>query len=95
MKSSMERGKWVFFQNCHLAPSFMPSLERLVEHINPEKVRNHSDKSYLVCFIPVIIIIIHFILYNTRSKIVCGTSQHIKNYSLECLSKQINILKYY
>ncbi|KAK2138908.1 hypothetical protein NP493_6950g00001 [Ridgeia piscesae] len=41
MKSSMERGKWVFFQNCHLAPSFMPSLERLVEHIDPEKV--HRD----------------------------------------------------
>jgi len=42
MKSSMERGKWVFFQNCHLAPSFMPSLERLVEHIDPEKVRNYT-----------------------------------------------------
>jgi len=34
----MERGKWVFFQNCHLAPSFMPALERLVENIDPDKV---------------------------------------------------------
>ncbi|XP_059176982.1 dynein axonemal heavy chain 1-like [Physella acuta] len=41
MKSSMERGKWVFFQNCHLAPSFMPMLERLVEQIDPDKV--HRD----------------------------------------------------
>ncbi|XP_036594745.1 dynein heavy chain 1, axonemal [Trichosurus vulpecula] len=41
MQSSMERGKWVFFQNCHLAPSWMPSLERLIEHINPDKV--HRD----------------------------------------------------
>ncbi|XP_075795609.1 dynein axonemal heavy chain 1 isoform X2 [Pelodiscus sinensis] len=41
MRSSMERGKWVFFQNCHLAPSWMPSLERLIESINPDKV--HRD----------------------------------------------------
>ncbi|ELV10380.1 Dynein heavy chain 1, axonemal [Tupaia chinensis] len=41
MRSSIERGKWVFFQNCHLAPSWMPSLERLIEHINPDKV--HRD----------------------------------------------------
>lgn len=39
MRSSIERGKWVFFQNCHLAPSWMPALERLIEHINPDKVR--------------------------------------------------------
>ena len=38
MRSAMERGKWVFFQNCHLAPSFMPALERLVENIDPDKV---------------------------------------------------------
>ncbi|XP_029455356.1 dynein heavy chain 1, axonemal [Rhinatrema bivittatum] len=41
MRSSMERGKWVFFQNCHLAPSWMPSLERLIESIDADKV--HRD----------------------------------------------------
>ena len=41
MKSAMERGKWVFFQNCHLAPSFMPAMERLGEQIDPDKV--HRD----------------------------------------------------
>ncbi|XP_053577059.1 dynein axonemal heavy chain 1 [Bombina bombina] len=41
MHSAMERGKWVFFQNCHLAPSWMPSLERLIETIDPDKV--HRD----------------------------------------------------
>ncbi|XP_053154302.1 dynein axonemal heavy chain 1 isoform X2 [Hemicordylus capensis] len=41
MRNAMERGKWVFFQNCHLAPSWMPSLERLIEGINPDKV--HRD----------------------------------------------------
>ena len=38
MKAAMDRGQWVFFQNCHLAPSFMPSLERLVEQIDPDRV---------------------------------------------------------
>ncbi|KAM4613811.1 dynein axonemal heavy chain 1 [Polymixia lowei] len=41
MHSAMERGQWVFFQNCHLAPSWMPSLERLIENIDPDKV--HMD----------------------------------------------------
>ncbi|XP_067287631.1 dynein axonemal heavy chain 1 isoform X1 [Pseudorasbora parva] len=41
MHSAMEKGKWVFFQNCHLAPSWMPSLERLIENIDSDKV--HRD----------------------------------------------------
>ncbi|KAI4880923.1 hypothetical protein NFI96_025448, partial [Prochilodus magdalenae] len=41
MNSAMEKGQWVFFQNCHLAPSWMPSLERLIENIDPDKV--HRD----------------------------------------------------
>ncbi|KAF7658906.1 hypothetical protein LDENG_00006200 [Lucifuga dentata] len=41
MQTAMDRGQWVFFQNCHLAPSWMPSLERLIENINPAKV--HRD----------------------------------------------------
>lgn len=46
MRSAMERGKWVFFQNCHLAPSFMPSLERMIEQIDPDKVSSaHSMHS--------------------------------------------------
>lgn len=50
MRSSIERGKWVFFQNCHLAPSWMPALERLIEHINPDKVRQPPLlKGVLVC----------------------------------------------
>ncbi|XP_058497468.1 dynein axonemal heavy chain 1 [Solea solea] len=41
MHAAMERGQWVFFQNCHLAPSWMPSMERLIENINPARV--HKD----------------------------------------------------
>jgi hypothetical protein len=47
MKSAMERGLWVFFQNCHLAPSWMPALERLIEQIDADKVfsRMLTDKN--------------------------------------------------
>ncbi|MCJ8744212.1 hypothetical protein PDJAM_G00116030 [Pangasius djambal] len=41
MHSAMDKGQWVFFQNCHLAPSWMPTLERLIENINLDKV--HRD----------------------------------------------------
>ena len=40
-RGAIERGRWVFFQNCHLAPSWMPSLERMIEQIDPDKV--HRD----------------------------------------------------
>ena len=43
LHAAMERGKWVFFQNCHLAPSWMPSLEKMIESIDPDKVS-------LICF---------------------------------------------
>jgi len=42
MHSAMEQGNWVFFQNCHLAPSWMPSLERLIEGIDPNKVNGFT-----------------------------------------------------
>nr|XP_061814136.1 dynein axonemal heavy chain 1-like [Nerophis lumbriciformis] len=40
MRTAMERGQWVFFQNCHLAPSWMPSLESLIENID---LKVHKD----------------------------------------------------
>jgi len=39
MRAAMEKGQWVFFQNCHLSPSWMPNLERLVEQVDPDHVR--------------------------------------------------------
>ncbi|KAF5308293.1 hypothetical protein FQR65_LT06286 [Abscondita terminalis] len=41
INEAVELGSWVFFQNCHLAPSWMPRLERLIETLNPEIV--HRD----------------------------------------------------
>ena len=38
MRQGMDRGRWVFFQNCHLSPSWMPALERLIEQIDGDKV---------------------------------------------------------
>eukprot|EP00898_Chlorokybus_atmophyticus_P004944 jgi/Chlat1/5450/Chrsp36S00417 len=37
----MDRGMWVCLQNCHLAASWMATLERIVENIQPDKV--HKD----------------------------------------------------
>ncbi|KAJ8667916.1 hypothetical protein QAD02_009579 [Eretmocerus hayati] len=36
LRQSIEAGNWLFFQNCHLAPSWMPSLEILVEALPPD-----------------------------------------------------------
>ena len=41
LEAGMERGQWVCLQNCHLAVSWMPTLERIVEGINPDTV--HKD----------------------------------------------------
>ncbi|XP_036957739.1 dynein heavy chain 1, axonemal isoform X2 [Acanthopagrus latus] len=41
MHTAMEKGQWVLLQNCHLAPSWMPALEILIEKIDPVKV--HKD----------------------------------------------------
>eukprot|EP00882_Tetradesmus_deserticola_P030585 GHRQ01034422.1.p1 GENE.GHRQ01034422.1~~GHRQ01034422.1.p1 ORF type:complete len:252 (-),score=71.12 GHRQ01034422.1:65-718(-) len=39
LEAGMERGLWVCLQNCHLAISWMPALERIVENVQPDKVR--------------------------------------------------------
>ncbi|XP_053995639.1 dynein axonemal heavy chain 1-like [Hylaeus anthracinus] len=41
LKMSAEQGFWCFFQNCHLAPSWMPELDTLVEVLSRGK--SHRD----------------------------------------------------
>ncbi|XP_043259684.1 dynein axonemal heavy chain 1-like [Colletes gigas] len=41
LKLSSEQGCWCFFQNCHLAPSWMPELDTLVETLGRGK--SHPD----------------------------------------------------
>ncbi len=36
IQSGLRTGDWVVLQNCHLAPSWMPSLERICENFTPE-----------------------------------------------------------
>jgi dynein heavy chain len=42
MKSAMQRGGWVMLQNCHLAVSWLTTLEKLIEDIDP----NETDPSF-------------------------------------------------
>ncbi|KAI9104654.1 dynein heavy chain and region D6 of dynein motor-domain-containing protein [Phlyctochytrium arcticum] len=41
MREGMERGLWILLQNCHLAPSWMPTLDRIIDGMTPDKV--HRD----------------------------------------------------
>ncbi|KAI9175897.1 hypothetical protein H9P43_006261 [Blastocladiella emersonii ATCC 22665] len=41
LRDGMEKGLWILLQNCHLAPSWMPTLDKLVDAITPDKV--HRD----------------------------------------------------
>lgn len=47
IQQSLETGNWVFFQNCHLAPSWMTKLEEIV-HNFPDYI--HKDfRLWLTC----------------------------------------------
>eukprot|EP00743_Colponemidia_sp_Colp-15_P006229 GILK01006701.1.p1 GENE.GILK01006701.1~~GILK01006701.1.p1 ORF type:complete len:1608 (-),score=254.94 GILK01006701.1:104-4669(-) len=40
IKVAIKTGGWVLLQNCHLATSFMPELERTLEELEGEKIHN-------------------------------------------------------
>ncbi|XP_053596859.1 dynein axonemal heavy chain 6 [Microplitis demolitor] len=43
IKDGCTKGHWIFLQNCHLARSWMPTLERLVTEITEGSVKVHGD----------------------------------------------------
>ena len=64
MRQAMDRGRWVFFQNCHLSPSWMPTLERLIEQIDGDKVRpKFSEEPCLERGQPILNCVTPIILY--------------------------------
>ena len=36
IKEYMQKGGWVLLQNCHLAVSWLPELEKIVEEFSPD-----------------------------------------------------------
>ncbi len=61
LEAGMDRGMWVCLQNCHLAVSWMPSLERIVDGIQPDKVHKVGGMSrvgwtaFCSCWVPKVI----------------------------------------
>lgn len=43
IKASKKNGEWVMLQNCHLAKSWMPSLENIVIGFGTEEAEIHTD----------------------------------------------------
>jgi len=46
IEEAKKRGEWVLLQNCHLAPSFMPRLEKICEILDSKVVKEGLHPSF-------------------------------------------------
>uniref|UniRef100_A0A3P9PW38 Uncharacterized protein n=1 Tax=Poecilia reticulata TaxID=8081 RepID=A0A3P9PW38_POERE len=74
MRTAMKNGHWVIFQNCHLVPDWLPTLERLIACISPKKV--HKDFRLWLTIIPFKKIPVS--LFRNGSKIVAEPPRGIR-----------------
>jgi dynein heavy chain len=50
VEKATKTGDWVFLQNCHLAASWMPSLEKLISNLPEQEV--HQDFRLILSSMP-------------------------------------------
>jgi dynein heavy chain len=52
VKNAKRTGQWVYLQNCHLCPSFLPTLELMIQKMARKSQKIHSDFRLILSSMP-------------------------------------------